>query len=181
MAGDSLKRLNHILILISLIGISFSAQSETEFYAGIDAQYGIIHIKGENYHPVLGRINGGFWLAQGIGIEAMLGTALSDDASATVSIDVPTVSALSIRMQSPEDWGTKAYALLGYSRYELEGHLGSSDFPGTETFAGPGISIGFMRRIAYVDNISGYLEFTGYFANEEIDFGALTLGLRYGY
>lgn len=176
-----LTRLQQIFALITLIGLPIFAQAEVETYGGLDAQFGLIDINGESFNPVIGRLNGGLWLREGIGLEAMLGAALSDDSSGSLTVDVPNLLALSIRFQSPEDMHTKAYILLGYARYELDGSLADASFPGSETFAGPAVAVGFLRRTPLAENISAYFEFSSYLANEEIDFGAVTLGLRYGY
>jgi len=169
------------LFSLALLVLPLLASADTKLYGGVDAQYGLMDIKGETFNPVLGRLNGGLWLREGVGIEVMLGAALNDDSNGSLNIDVPSLQSLSLRLQSPEDMHTKAYMLFGYARYELEGSVSNSSFPGSESFAGASVSVGFIRRTSLAENISAYFEFTSYLADEDIEFGGVSLGLRYGY
>jgi hypothetical protein len=173
--------LRQLLTPALLLALPFLALADTKFYGGLDAQYGLMDINGEAFNPVLGRLNGGLWLREGVGIEAMLGATLNDDSNGSLNIDVPSLQSVSLRLQSPEDMHTKAYMLFGYARYELEGSVSDSNFPGSESFAGASVSVGFMRRTSLAENISAYFEFTSYLANEDVEFGGVSLGLRYGY
>ncbi len=157
------------------------ALADTEFYGGADLQYGMIGVGGETFNPVLLRADAGLWLRKGIGAQIGAGASVSDDGVGNLSLDVPSVASLSLRFQSPEDLGMKAFALLGYSRFELDGALSGGNFPGRESFTGPSASLGLLWPLGERRAWSLSAELAGYFADNDVGFGGLSLGLRYGY
>lgn len=169
------------ILAISLLISSGLLQASPRGYGGMDLLFTRLNIDDASFSPILGRVNGGLWLFKGIGIEAMLGGALKDDEDNRLTLDIPTLAGAYLRFQSPDDHGLKAYILLGYSQFELDGSLSHSAFPGKETFSGPATSVGLLHPLGAEKQFSLYLELSGYFVDEDLDFGGLALGVRYGY
>ena len=169
------------LLAISLLLFSNLLQASPAPYGGIDLAYNRLNIGDASFTSPLARINGGIWLFKGIGIEAMLGGALQDDKDSGLTLNIPVIGAAYARFQSPQDLGMKAYVLLGYSQFKMEGSVNHSNFPGKETFSGPAAAVGLLHALDKAKQFSLYLELAGYFAHDELDFGGLALGVRYGY
>ncbi len=169
------------LLILALAALPLSGRAGPRWFAGADIQYGIIGVGGETFDPVLLRLDGGWWLRRGMAIQGRLGGNLRKDVQTGLSLKVPTLVALSLRLQSPEDLGVKAYALLGYSRFELDGSVAGSAFPGRETFVGPTVSLGFLHPLGKAKRYSVSFELNGYFADKDLDFGGIAMGLRRGY
>ncbi len=171
-------------ILIGLLAGLFAATpvaADTRMFGGADLQYGMLGVGGETFNPIQLRADVGLWLRKGIGVQAMIGGSVNDDSFNDLTLDAPSLAALSLRFQSPEDLGMKAYALVGYSRFELDGALGKGNFPGRETFTGPSVSLGLLRPLGERRLWSLSAELAGYFADNDVSFGGLSLGVRYGY
>ena len=163
------------------MALPLPGRAETRGFAGADIQYGTIGVGGETFNPMLLRLDGGWWLRKGMAIQGRIGGNLRKDDQAGLSLKVPTLATLAVRLQSPEDLGVKAYALLGYSRFELDGAVAGSAFPGKETFIGPTVSLGFLHAVGKAKRYSVSLELSGYFADKDLDFGGVAVGVRRGY
>lgn len=167
------------IVLLPFAG-SISAQ-DAQWYGELGYARTGVEITDIDFNPAIARISVGGWLKEGVGMEISHAVSASDDSVQGLDIDVSQLTTLVLRLQSPEELGIKAYMLLGYSAFTLDGTRGNAGFPGEEDFSGPMAALGFLFPLRAAAPLSISLEYSQHFSDDDLDLNMLAAGIRYGY
>ncbi len=140
------------LRLISLVSLlllpSVSAAQAQSFYFSAFVDRQSLNISSSSFAPIVGSVVLGFWGWEGIGLEAELGGGLADSSVGDLDLEISSMAALNVRLESPPIDRIAAYVQFGVVRSNIDSRFsGPANSSLDTTFSGPRLAIGLTFQL----------------------------------
>ncbi len=170
------------LLLAGFLLAAFSLAAVAEgFYVGLSGSRADVKISKTHFNPTLSRLHLGGWIWKGIGMELNASSNANEDTQRGLTTEISQIVSVAARFQSPEEWGLKAYVLLGASRLTLHSASTGSDFPGSEDLDGGMVSLGLLAPITADRRMALMAQLTNYFVDSDNDIKIYSGSLGFHY
>lgn len=166
-----------IALTLALL-VPLSSAQAVDLYGDLNYEIQYFEIAEESFTPQMLTGSLGVWISPGIGIEGTLGVGVADDTDNGLTLETDKMTALNLRLESPNHVGVTAYVLLGAVSYDLKGSRTGTSFPGQETFDGYQVSVGVNQYFPDHPNTALNLSATTYGVDQGIDSYGLRIGIR---
>lgn len=155
-----------------------NASAADRLYVAASLDWQTVAVEDASFEPRLATAAVGFWMWEGIGLEAEFGTSYFEDSFSSLKLDVPTQAAMGLRLESPPAQGYSAYIQLGVARTEIKSRYTTT--PGSAsktTLSGPRFGIGLMMHFNRWLSVDA--GFTRLVYEDEARVNLFRLGLRF--
>jgi UDP-N-acetylmuramate-alanine ligase len=175
-----LKSLGYLFLSLPLSVITLSSPETWHFspYISLDAQYAMIKVDEDQFHPVNGRLRIGSYFYETVGIEFTYGgLSISEETQHDLSVRLQDSMMLNFRWESPgkHNRGLSAYILTGYIHNELliENEEG---YPGLQNYSG--INLGFGFKQTHSKWLAFYCEYNHQYFEQNPRIRGFSIGMQ---
>ena len=166
-----------LLLLFCLIAIPAHAAS---MYTNLTVTQLEIETDVDSAKPYVSAVKLGYQFAQGLALEAQIGSNAKEDKFGDGKLQVDKLSALFFRLGGQNAYNdVKLYLLVGRTKTEVKYKDGLVE--GKETFEGNAWGIGAEEYSKSVKNMAYVLEYIRYNSNSDETITGIALGLRYDF
>ena len=166
-----------------------SAERPVDFYLSGQAVYTQIKASGESFSPALFQIKANIDFnalkTKGIGLQGVVGMAMSDDSANGMNLDVPQQSAIYVTLTDPntEPEDLKISILLGYASTKIETELPNLGETGKTSDNFSDFSYGFSLQDQIVAGKPFYwtLDLVRYYKDDDLRVDGLGFGVTYAF
>lgn len=188
------KRLALVISAMSSIA-SLSVQAAeaeegpVDFYLSGQAVYTQIKASGERFSPALFQVKANIEFnatkVQGIGLQGVMGLAMSDDSANGMTLDVPQQSAIYVTLTDPntQPEDLKISILLGYASTKIDTELPNLGATGKSSDSFSDFSYGFSLQDQIVAGKPFYwtLDLVRYYKDDDLRVDGLGFGVTYAF
>lgn len=173
----------------AIASVGAQAEIPLTFYASGQAVYTKVKASGERLSPALFQLKGGFeftdGLLDGIGLQGLVATPVSDDEKHGLTLEIKQQSAAYLTLTNPESGpdDVRISILLGYASTEIETQLPGLGNTGINKDTFSGFSYGISIQDPIIEGKPFYwtADFIRYFKDEELRVDGLSLGVTYAF
>ena len=119
--------------------------------------------------------NVGYKINDYVAVESRLGTGIADDDILGIDLELDYLWGLYTKIGIPTGTGFYPYAVLGYTKAELE----LSAFGMTESESDSDISYGIGADFGVNENLGIFVEYMNWYDDEDIEITGFNIGLNY--
>ena len=179
MAKSTQRKINQIGWGLLLSGVLFSAPTLAAnwWYVEAGASRARINAVNTDFNPVLPRLKLGFILTPQIMFEAQY-AGQGDDTVANTKMEVDSISAFYLRLDSGFRSDMRMYVLLGGADTELTASTASGSNPVSDSYSDSSWGIGLESRV-WTKRTLLTLEYTEYYNHGDITISATSLGFKF--
>lgn len=135
-------------------------------------------ISDSRFTPVVGTVALGYWGWEGIGFELELGRGLKDSSVGDLDLEVSSMAALNLRLESPPIDRIAAYVQLGMVRTSFDTRFSGTAGSGLESnFTGPRFAIGLT--FLATPNLHVDAGFSRHEYDDDIGINSFRVGIRF--
>lgn len=176
---------------IASLGVQAAEAEEgpVDFYLSGQAVYTQIKASGESFSPALFQIKANIDFnaikTRGIGLQGVIGMAMSDDSANGMNLDVPQQSAIYVTLTDPntEPEDLKISILLGYASTKIETELPNLGETGKTSDNFSDFSYGFSLQDQIIEGKPFYwtLDLVRYYKDDDLRVDGLGFGVTYAF
>jgi hypothetical protein len=180
-----------LIILIGALGsiaaLNVQAEVPLAFHISGQAVYTNVKAAGEKFSPALFQLKADVEFTKGpmdgIGLQGMVATSMSDDSAAGITLDIPQQSGIYVTLTNPETEpeDLRISILLGYASTDIETLSPSLNTKNKDTFSG--FSYGFTLQDQILEGKPIYwtLDYIRYYKDDDVRVDGLGLGVTYAF
>ncbi|MDO6459738.1 hypothetical protein Q4485_03435 [Granulosicoccaceae sp. 1_MG-2023] len=173
------------LLTAGLLGGALAAgpvQAEG-FFGSLYYQVQDLKLNDTSYYPQQWLASAGWLSHYGIGPEIQLGWGSREHEKDGLSIETGDFRGVAVRLQSPDEFGGHAWVSVGYGELQLDGSLDGEDYPGSEWFKGPTVTIGVELLVSRnrLPGLAMGLTYSRWFLEDDMQNDNFGLGASYAF